>query len=113
MHEYSITFSILEILRKVIKEKNISKIKKINFEISPITHIEPHSIEFYFKFLTEKDDILKDSKLIFKETKIKAECRDCKKVFELENFTAKCPTCSGKRIKIRDTDDIKIISVEV
>ena len=33
MHEYSITCSILEILEKIIKEKNLKKIKKSKIRI--------------------------------------------------------------------------------
>ena len=112
MHEYSITCSILDILNKVVIENKIKKVKKINFEISPVAHIEPESIRFYFDFLTQEKEALKNAKLEFKKKKIEIECRDCKKIYQIDNFIARCPKCSGVKVKIIDSDDIKIISVE-
>ena len=83
MHEHSITCSILEILDKVIKENKITKIKKINFEISTLANIEPSSIEFYYDFLAKDNNVLKDAKLVFKKKKMKANCKDCNKISEI------------------------------
>jgi len=113
MHEYSITCSILDILNKVVKENKIKKIKKINFEISSIAHIEPHSIEFYYRFLTRDSNILKNANLKFKKKKAQIKCGDCKEISNIENlFTTECPKCSGRNIKFINNDEIKIISVE-
>ena len=112
MHEYSITCSILDILNKVVIENKIKKVKKISFEISTISHIEPESIKFYFNFLTKEKKILKNAELEFKKKKIEIECSDCKKIYQIDNFVARCPKCSGVKVKIIDSDDIKIISVE-
>ncbi len=112
MHEYSITCSIVEILCDLIKKHNIKKIKKVSFEISPLAHIEPQSIEFYYNFITKDNKALKDSILEFKEGKIKIECKTCGKSFYSENLNSKCIYCSGAKTKAADNDDIKIISIE-
>jgi hydrogenase nickel insertion protein HypA len=113
MHEYSITCSILDILNKVLKENKIKKVKKINFEISSIAHIEPDSVEFYYKFLTKDNSILKSAKLKFKRKKAQIKCGDCKEISSIENlFVVECPKCSSKNIKFINDDEIRIISVE-
>ena len=113
MHEYSITCSILDILNKVVKENKIKKIKKINFEISSIAHIEPDSVEFYYNFLSKDNNILRNAKLKFKKKKMQIKCEDCKEISNIENiFVAECTTCSGRNIKFISVDEIKIISVE-
>lgn len=113
MHEYSITCSILNILNKVVKENKIKKIKKINFEISSIAHIEPHSVEFYYKFLTEDNNVLRSAKLKFKKKKTQIKCEYCKEISNIEGFfVVECPKCSSRKIKVINDDEIKIISVE-
>ena len=113
MHEYSITCSILDILKEIIEEKKVKKIKRIDFEISSIAHIDPSSIEFYYNFLTKDDAVLKGACLKFREKKVRIKCQDCKKISEIEDFfNAQCPKCSSKKIKIVDFDEIKIVSVE-
>ncbi|HEY4695685.1 MAG TPA: hydrogenase maturation nickel metallochaperone HypA [Candidatus Hydromicrobium sp.] len=93
MHEYSITCSVIEILDDLIRKHNIKKVKKVSFEVSPLAHIEPLSVEFYYGFLTENSKILKDASLEFKKGKIKIECRTCGKSFQSENFTSSCIYC--------------------
>ncbi|MBU2563168.1 MAG: hydrogenase maturation nickel metallochaperone HypA [Actinobacteria bacterium] len=100
-------------MNKVVKENKIKKIKKINFEISSIAYIEPDSVEFYYNFLTEDNNVLRNAKLKFKKKKTQIKCGDCKEISNIENlFTTECPKCSGRNIKFIDDDEIKIISVE-
>ncbi len=113
MHEYSISCSIMEILGKVIKENKITKIKKINFEISSIANIEPLSIEFYYNFLAKDNKALKNAKLLFKKIKMKVKCKDCNKFSEMEDiFLTHCLNCSSKNIRVVKSDEIKILSIE-
>jgi hydrogenase nickel insertion protein HypA len=116
MHEYSITCSILEILDKVINEKKLIKIKKINFEISKIASIEPESIKFYFDFLTAENQSLKGAILKFKRNKLKLVCASCGKIFncdaEFDIYGVKCPVCGSGSTHIKEEDDIKIVSVQ-
>ena len=66
MHEYSITNSIIDIVKKIIDEKKVVKVSKIDFEINPAASIEPDSIKFYYEFLTRDDNNLKNARLVFK-----------------------------------------------
>ena len=43
---------------------------------------------------------------------IKIECKKCKEVFEINDFVMKCPGCSSMEVKLVDSDDIRITSVE-
>lgn len=113
MHEYSITCSILDILNKIVKENKVKKIKRINFEVSSIAHIEPSSIEFYYNFLTRDSSVFRNAQLKFKKKKTQIKCEDCKKISDIEDFfITECPKCSSRRIKVVDSDEIKIISIE-
>ncbi len=116
MHEYSITCSILEILDKVINEKKLKKIRKVNFELSRIASIEPESIKFYFNFLTAESQTLKGAVLKFKKNKLKLVCSKCGKIFqsnaEFDIFSVKCPACGSGSAQVGEEDDIKIISIQ-
>lgn len=112
MHEYSITCSILEILEKIIKEKKLKSIKKINFELSKLASIEPGSIKFYFDFLTKDNTYFKGTRLRFKKKDIRVKCNNCNKIYNISSFEIKCPICSGTNVKIMEADDIKIVSLE-
>lgn len=112
MHEYSITTSIIDILEGIGKNKNLKKIKTVNFELNPIASIEPESIRFYFEYLTGSNELLKGAKLVFKPTELEMRCLDCSKNFKKEEFKPLCPYCGSTNILMPETEDLKITSVE-
>ena len=112
MHEYSITCSILEILKKIISENNLKKVKKVNFQLSKLSNIEPESVKFYFNFLNKDNEIFKGARLYFKKINIKVTCNDCNETYDLKSFEVKCPNCFGRNVDIANMDDFKIMSVE-
>jgi len=115
MHEYSITCSIIEILKEAVKENNIKRIKKINFRLSPLSHIEPQSIEFYYNFLTKNDYKLKMASLNFKRRDIAMKCVSCGKTFKTKDVNSLCPYCSSDNTRLiedENDDEIKIVSIE-
>jgi hydrogenase nickel insertion protein HypA len=112
MHEYSITCSIIEILNDLVKKHNIKKLKKVSFELGPFTHIEPESIKFYYDCLTKNNDTINEAVLDFKRKKIQMKCMDCGRTFQSKKIILKCRYCSGNKVKIQDSDEIKIISIE-
>lgn len=112
MHEYSITSSLISILEDVGKKNKLKKISKVHIDLNPIANIEPDSINFYYEYMTEDNSLLKDSKLIFNNQKVKMECKECSNIYEKDCFIPECPECGSNKIKNIDIDDIKVVSVE-
>ncbi|MEA2015411.1 MAG: hydrogenase maturation nickel metallochaperone HypA [Actinomycetota bacterium] len=115
MHEYSITCSVVEILKEKIEEHDIKKVKKINFEVNPLAYIEPESVEFYYDFLTRDVYSLKSAVLNFSKKEVIMKCMSCGKTFKTEDFNSRCIYCSSddtRVIKKDDGENIKIVSIE-
>ena len=113
MHEFSITSSIIDILKNIAKEREIKKITKVNFLVNPYGGVEPESIKFYYEFLTKDDPVLKDAKLMFKKKKIKITCNQCGESFEVFKLSTKCRKCAGIDVSILFPEDIKIKSIDI
>jgi hydrogenase nickel insertion protein HypA len=113
MHEFSITQSIIDILKNTVKERKIEKVLKVNFLVNNYGGIEPESIKFYYGFLTKDDNTLKDARLIFRKEKIKVSCLDCGSSFEVSRMVSECNKCSSKNISISFPEDIKIKSIVI
>jgi hydrogenase nickel incorporation protein HypA/HybF len=112
MHEYSITNSLIGILKDVGKKNKLKKISKVNIDINPLANIEPDSINFYYEYMTKENSLLKDSQLIFNKLNIKMECLKCSNIFEKDRFIPECPECGSNKIKIIEIEDIKVVSIE-
>jgi hydrogenase nickel incorporation protein HypA/HybF len=112
MHEYSITSSIIEILEDIGKKNKLDKIKKVNFIVSPAASIEPESVRFYYRYLTEDNSILRGAELIFEKSELDIKCLTCNKEFTCKEFKPLCPGCGSSNVLVQETDEIKIVSVE-
>ncbi|MGM0365342.1 MAG: hydrogenase maturation nickel metallochaperone HypA [Actinomycetota bacterium] len=112
MHEYSITSSIIDIIKKNIKGKNTGRVTKVNIELSTLSQIEPQSVRFYYQVLTKKEDDLKDAELVFERKPVKLVCGDCSRTSEIDNFLILCPRCRSRNVSLADTEEIRLVSVE-
>ena len=113
MHEFSITSSIIDILKNTIKNRENKKIKKINFLVNSYGGTEPESIKFYYEFLTKDDPDLRDARLIFKKEKIKIKCSSCGESFEVFKLFTKCRKCKSTSLSVIFPEDIIIKSIEI
>jgi hydrogenase nickel incorporation protein HypA/HybF len=111
MHEYSITSSIVEIIKRIVKEKNLEMVERVDIELSPLSSLEAQSIKFYYEFLTKDDSILKNSRLKFYNIDLEIECEYCGKIYKIESFPAKCPACGEFNVCKGASDDIRIKSI--
>ncbi len=111
MHEYSITCSIVEILERIIEEKEIDRVKQVDFEINEYANIEPESVRFYYEILTKHNAVLKGSELNFKVIKTRILCKKCETVFNADTYPFVCPECGSINIKFQNLDDIRITAL--
>jgi Zn finger protein HypA/HybF involved in hydrogenase expression len=111
MHEYSITCSVIDIVKKIVDENKVTKVSRIDFEINPAASLEPYSIRFYYGFLTRDDSILKKARLVFKKPAKKIKCSQCGALYSAKGFPAACPKCLKINPINGNIDDIRIIAV--
>ncbi len=111
MHEYSITCSIIDIVKKIVDKNKVSKVSRIDFEINPAASLEPYSIKFYYKFLTRGDSILNNARLVFKKPEKKIKCCECGAIYLAKGFPEICPKCLKINPINGNIDDIRIIAV--
>ncbi len=112
MHEYSITGSIIDIVKKNIKGKKTGRVTKINIEITPLSQIEPESVKFYYEYLTKGERELKGAELVFDVKPLAVECSDCGMVSEIDSLLMVCSRCKSRNISIKETDQIRLVSLE-
>ncbi len=111
MHEYSITCSIINIVKKITVEKKVSKVSRIDFEINPAASLEPDSIKFYYEFLTREDNNLKNARLVFKKPAKKVKCEQCGESYRPKGFPSICPKCLKINFINGNIDDIRVIAI--
>ncbi|MDD5659254.1 MAG: hydrogenase maturation nickel metallochaperone HypA [Actinomycetota bacterium] len=113
MHEFPITKSIIDIIKEKIAGKDIKKVLRINLLINPYGGIEPDSVKFYYKLLSKNEPALKNAILVFKKEKIKIQCINCGRCFEVFKLVSACSKCKSKNLSVSLPKDMVIKSIEI
>lgn len=66
MHELAVVNNILKILERILKERKIKKLLKINLKINPYSCLDQDNLNFIFSSLVKDNKIYKDAKIEIK-----------------------------------------------
>jgi hydrogenase nickel incorporation protein HypA/HybF len=108
MHELAITQSMLNLVLDRAEKAKAKKVGKINLVIGVVSDC----VRFYFDFLS-KGTPADGAALDFSLVSTRAKCRDCGKIFTVEEFDWTCPRCGGNNMEIVAGKELFVESIEV
>ena len=56
---------------------------------------------------------LEGAELLMEIIPIRANCHECEKVFEIEDYAFTCPSCGSREIEVISGQDLSIVQIEV
>lgn len=112
MHELAITQSMLNLVLEEVEKAEAGKVGKINLVIGEMTGVVSECVRFYFDFLS-KGTPADGAALAFSLVPTRARCRDCGKLFEVEEFDWTCPRCHSNNMEIVAGKELFVESIEV
>jgi len=112
MHEQSIVESLLALAIEKAEQAKASKILRIYVVVGELSGVVVESVSFYFSFLS-RDTIAAQANLFFMRIPAQLRCRNCNKVFVLENLNFHCPGCKEQQVEIIGGRELYIDSMEV
>jgi hydrogenase nickel incorporation protein HypA/HybF len=113
MHELSIAQNIIDTVAASVKNKKISKIKKIYISLGVLSGVEKDSLLFNFD-LIPKDKIFEKTKLLIKENVLVVYCPKCKTNTSIKNsFVLKCSVCGNLTSNIVEGKELRIDKIEI
>ena len=112
MHELPITQSLLDLAIKHAEEAGGGKITDLYLVVGKLASVVDDSVQFYWDIISE-DTAAEGAKLHFRHTPLKIECLDCGAVFEPEEFSYTCNTCSGFRVRVAGGDEFHLEAIDL
>ena len=113
MHELSIAQNIIDTVTTSVKNKKISKIKKIYISLGVLSGVEKDALIFSYN-LIPKDKLFEKSKLVIKENVLVVYCPKCKTNTSIKNsFVLKCSLCGNLTSNIVEGKELKIDKIEI
>lgn len=113
MHELSIAQNIIDTVTISVKNKKISKIKKIYISLGVLSGVEKDSLLFNFN-LIPKDKLFDKAKLIIKENVLVVYCPKCKTKTTIKNsFVLRCSFCGSLTSEIIEGKELRVDKIEI
>jgi len=113
MHELSIAQNIIDTVVASVKNKKISKIKKIYISLGVLSGVEKDSLLFNFN-LIPKDKLFEKTKLLIKENVLVVYCPKCKiKTIIKNSFVLRCSLCGNLTSEIIEGKELRIDKIEI
>ncbi len=109
MHELSLVQSMLKLVEKHAKNKEVVK---LGVKIGKMSGIEPYFLKESFDFFKE-NTICKNAVMEITEVDVKIKCFECGKISEIRGYDFHCPVCGANRTKIINGQEMEIEYIEV
>lgn len=112
MHELSVALGIVKIAETEAKKAKAKSVDVIELDIGTLSGIEFQSLEFVWPVAvngTMLENCTKKVNIILG----KAECTDCKNVFEINNYFDSCPKCNSFIKKILQGKELRVKTLEI
>lgn len=111
MHELGLMDSVIKTVRRIIKEENLTCVKKIVLEIGELSGVVPHFITDCYKAVVA-DTEYENTELIIEIIDGVARCNDCSIEFKINVEKLNCPICNGKNLTPIAGKDLTIKEIE-
>ncbi len=112
MHELSVALGIVKIAETEAKKANAKSVDVIELDIGNLAGIEFQSLDFVWP-VAVKGTMLENSTKKVNIIVGKAECNDCKAVYEINNYYDSCPKCQSFLKNILQGKELRVKSLEI
>lgn len=112
MHELPITQSLLDLVLKHAEEAGGGRVTDLYLVVGKLSSVVDRSVQFYWDIITE-GTAAEGAELHFRRTPIELECLDCGAVFEPEEFSYTCESCSGLHVRVTGGDEFLLEAIDL
>ncbi len=114
MHEGAVAESIVDILKQVKVENDLSIIRKVRLKIGILSGVMVDALLFALDALKTEEEIIGKTEFDVVRTHVKAKCNICNKDYEYKDVTDIVMLCSdcGMPLDIVEGKEMEIIDIE-
>ena len=94
MHELGIMYHIATQVLKIVEENELTEVEAIVLQVGEVSSVIPRYLHACFPAAVD-GTLLENTKLEVEVLIANGICRDCGKVYALEEHSRKCPYCGG------------------
>ncbi len=111
MHELGLMDAVIRMVDRIVKEENLTQVRKIVLEIGELSGTVPHFITDCYDAVVA-DTQYQNTELVIEMVPGIARCNDCKIDFRINIEELCCPVCDGKNLTPIEGKDLTIKEIE-
>ncbi len=100
MHEFSVAESLVDELKRILREHNATSIKSVNIEVGKYSNIIPELLNDAFNLIKNEETFLKDTELKIEVLPLKLRCRECNSEWTPDEIDLRCIRCGSTDIEV-------------
>lgn len=112
MHELGVVFHIIDDLKEVAANNEISEITKVVLELGEVSTVIDSYLTDCWKWAVKKEDLLKNSELVIEKINAVTYCEDCKAEYETVKYGKICPECGSTHTYLLQGSEFNIKEIE-
>ena len=96
MHELGVVFHVIENVKEVAKENDISHVEAVTLQLGTVSSVIPSYLEDCWKWAVNREELMKDCRLVIESIEAVTYCEDCKKEYDTIKHGKICPYCGSE-----------------
>ena len=113
MHELGVVFKVIDNLKEVADENNISQISSVTLSLGEVSTVIPKLLTDCWQWAIEKHDFLKGCELKITTIPASTYCEDCGKTYSTVQSGKICPHCGSEHTYLVQGQEFLIKEIEV
>ena len=100
MHELGVVFHIIDDLKAVASDNDVSSISKVTIELGEVSGVVEEYLTDCWKWACKKEELV-------------TYCEDCGETYETVKYAKVCPNCGSKHTYLIQGNEFNIKQIEV
>jgi hydrogenase nickel incorporation protein HypA/HybF len=113
MHELGVVFRVVEDLKQVAGENNLSAIHRVTISLGEVSTVVPEFLQDCWKWARKHTPLLEETELVIEKIPAVTLCGDCGKSYETVKYAKKCPHCGSDHTWLIQGNEFLIKEIEV
>ena len=113
MHELGVVFHIIDDLKAVASDNDVSSISKVTIELGEVSGVVEEYLTDCWKWACKKEELVKDCEMEVEIIPGITYCEDCGETYETVKYAKVCPNCGSKHTYLIQGNEFNIKQIEV
>ncbi|MCR5102215.1 MAG: hydrogenase maturation nickel metallochaperone HypA [Butyrivibrio sp.] len=113
MHELGVVFHVIDNIKEVAKENQISHVESVTLQLGTVSSVIPAYLKDCWKWAVGREDLMKDCELVIEPIEAITFCEDCKKEYDTIRHGKICPYCGSEHTYLLQGNEFIIKEITV